>query len=162
MLPLALVACTGQVRTVILPPGPLPAGSTHEGGVAYQPQYVKQTFAYTARVDPQGAVVGSASDATCTPVVQKEDVSLLPDLGRPMLIRNASGALSAAKFSVTLNSGMVASVNAEPTQKPSDLISASSVLLKEAAAVKTIDGAGARPACNASPRLVAFERIDLK
>ena len=154
--------CAGQIRTVVLPASGLAPGTSFNGVVIYQPQYVKQTFAFTTILNAQGVVIGTAADKDCVPTIQREDVVLLPDLSRPMLVQNASNPLSTARFSVTLNNGMLASVNAEPMQKPSDLLAAASTLVKEIVGITRADIKEARPACNASPRLIAFERIELK
>ncbi len=159
---LMLAGCAGQVRTVVLPATALAAGTSFTGVVFYQPQFVKQTFAFTTINNAQGAVAGTAAGGDCVQTIEKEIVGLLPDLGRPMLIQNASGGLSAARFSVTLTNGMLDAVNAEPAQKPSDLVSATSSLAREIAGIARLALEEGRPACNASPRLVAFERIELK
>ncbi len=163
--------CAGQVKTTMLPASAMNPGSTFNGIVFYPPQYVKQTFAFTFLTDEQGTLVGTSPE-DCVPTVQKEEIAVLPDLGRPMLLQNASGWLSSAKFSASLKDGMLASVNAEPTQTMSDLITATSSLAEGVAgvvrALKTVappvkGGAPKpKPACNANPTLVAFERIALK
>jgi hypothetical protein len=150
--------CSGNVQTIAMAPDALKEGTSLQGVVFYQPAYIKLTYAFTARLDKDGKVVGSADEKTCVPLLQKEDVAVMPDLGHPMLIRNASGALSAAKFAVTLNNGMLASVNAEPTQKLSDVLTAAAGILKELPALLPLAGGDA---CNASPRLVRFERVTL-
>jgi hypothetical protein len=158
---LLVAGCAGQVKTVVLPTNGLAPGSTFSGVVFYPPQYVKQTFAFTTLLNSQGVGAGTASN-DCVPAIQREVIALQPDLGRPMLLQNGSHSLSAARFSVTLDNGMLASVNAEPTQRPSDLLSATSTLVKEIGGILLVDPKAAKPACNASPRLIAFERVELK
>jgi hypothetical protein len=153
--------CGGHVRTVVLPAPALAPGASFTGVVFYPPQFVKLTYAYTTLVNAQGGVAGSAGK-DCIQAIQKEEVKVLPDLGRPMLMQNASGFFSAARFSVTLDGGMLASVNAEPAQTPSDLVGAAATLVKEAAEFSRVVLTEPKPACNAGPRLVAFERITLQ
>ena len=154
---LLVAGCAGQVRTVVLPTGKLAPGATFTGVVFYPPQYVKQTFAFTTLLNAPGA-----AENDCVPMIQREVISLQPDLGRPMLLQNGSHSLSAARFSVTLDNGMLASVNAEPIQKSSDLLSAASTLVKEVGGILLAGTKETKPACNASPRLIAFERVELK
>jgi hypothetical protein len=156
-----LTACAGNVQTSALTPEQLTPGSSHEGVVFFLPHLVKLTYAFTARVDDKGNVVGTAADKGCTSVIQKEEVTMLPDLAHPMLIKNASGLFSAAKFNVTLDKGLLAAVNAEPTQKPSDLLTATAALVKEVGvlgAAPTEDF----PVCNASPVLVQAKRTTIQ
>ena len=146
---LSSVACGGQVRMSRLRPGALDGGKEVTGVIVYQPMLVKLTHSFTVRVDKEGQLIGTSADRTCVQTVQKEELSTIADFSHPMRVRNASGPLSAAKFSVTLANGMVASVNAEPTQKFSDVLSAT-------AAIVTAVGTLAVPssaACNSGPVL---------
>jgi hypothetical protein len=156
-----LPGCAGNVRTIALAPGALAAGSSHAGVVYYEAQYLKLTYAYTARIDEKSGVVGTADARTCVPIVQKEEVALMPDLTRPMLIRNDAGFLSAARFAVSLKNGMLESVNVDPAERVSGVLSASGAVLKELPDLLRTPAAGTAP-CNASPRLVAFEKLALK
>jgi hypothetical protein len=154
------VSCAGNVVTTALPPDALKEGRTIDGVVFYPPQYMKLTYAFTARTDEKGKLLGTAEDKKCVPIVQKEEVSIMPDLSHPLALRNSSGAFSAAKFAVTLSNGMLASVNSEPTQKLSDILTASAALLKEVPGlgVATLVPPTSIEACNASPRLVGFAK----
>jgi hypothetical protein len=153
-------ACDGQVETEVLDAKGLSVGAALTGVIFYPPQFVKSTHSFTTRVDDTGKVIGTLDEGTCRAVVQKQEITILPDLGRPMLVRNASGWASAAKFSVSLSNGLLTAVNAEPTQKPSDLISAAAGLAKELG-IKALLAPGAPPACNSGPRITAFERATL-
>jgi hypothetical protein len=152
-------ACAGNVKMSRVPAAALEEDREVEGVIVYQPVLVKLTYTFMTRIDKDGKVTGSASEGTCAPVTQKEEVMTVADLDKPMRIRNASGAFSAAKFSVTLSNGLLTSVNAEPTQKLSDLLSATSSLVKEIGALAAPpDQSGA---CNAGPVLSAISRIRL-
>jgi hypothetical protein len=115
----------------------------------------KLTYSFTLRVD-EGKVVGTATDRTCIQSIQKEDLSIIADLERPLVMRNASGLFSATKFSVTLTNGLLARVNAEPTQKLSDVLSATSTLVKELGVLGAPEDSGR--VCNAGPVLTAITR----
>src|SRR6267378_767963 len=154
-----VVGCAGNVRTELLRPDALVPGRELSGVIVYQPQYVKLTYAFTTRLDDKGKVLGRATDGTCQQLTQREDVVLMADLTKPALIRNSAGWFSAAKFSVTLNNGMLASVNSEPTQKLSDLLTSSAAVIKEAALALGLVAPSVE-ACNANPTLVAFQRIE--
>ena len=142
------------------------------GVIFYPPQYVKLSYQFTARVEDDGKIVGTSAEGTCKQVVQKEEVQVMADLTKPMLISNSSGDMSAAKFLVSLTNGLLASVNAEPTQKPSEVISAVTggatgllgALIPKAAVLRP----GGRPieppttpACNAAPQLTGFTKVEL-
>lgn len=158
-MPLLLAACAGQVRTTSVAPTALEAGRSVKGVVVYQPTLVKLTYSFTTRVDKDGKVVGTTAERTCAQTIQKEELTMIADLQRPVLIANASGFLSAAKFSVTVSNGLLASVNAEPTQKASDLLTATSSLVKEIGVLAVPgDPVGA---CNAGPVLAAIQRVTL-
>lgn len=162
LLPITLVtsmACAGQVGTTRLAPEALERNAEVRGVVYYQPMLVKLTYSFMTRVDKEGKVVGTAVDKSCIQTIQKEELTVIADLTRPMLIRNASGAFSGAKFSVTLANGLLVSVNAEPTQRLSDVLTASSALVKEFGALGiTPDPTGA---CNAGPLLSAAVRYTI-
>ncbi len=144
------LGCAGNVTTKELTPEALKEGVP--GVVYYAPRYVTLVYTFTTRVDANGTVARG-----CTPVIEKEELSLMPDLKRPMLISNSSGAFSAAKFAVTLENGMLTSINAEPTQKLSDILTTLPALLP---GVPRDNALGSGNACNAGPRLtVGPERL---
>jgi hypothetical protein len=157
---LLVTACAGNVETRALTPEQLGPGAKHKGVVFYLPEMVKLTYAFTTRVDEKGNIIGSMTDEKnkCISITQKEEVSMLPDVGRPMLLTNASGALSAGKFSVTLDKGLLTGVNAEPTQKTSDLLTAAAAVVGAFAAAPEAES----PACNASPMLVSIKRTAIE
>lgn len=155
---LSVQACAGQVRVSRLQPDALDRVDGVKGVVFYQPMLVKFTHRFTTLVDDKGKVIGSAP-GTCELTIQKEETSVLPDLSQPMVVRNASGWFSSAKFSVSLTNGLLTAVNAEPTQKASELLTA---LGTAATAFGTLGvPSGTKPACNASPVLSDPVRIRL-
>lgn len=155
------LSCAGNVTTRVLTPASLNSGTPFEGVVFYPPQYIKLTFAYSALLNDKGEVLGTAEKQTCMAVVQKEEVTLMPDLERPMLMSNSSGLFSAAKFNVTLDKGMLTSINAEPTQKLSDVLTALPGVIPGLSGAKSeaaVTKAGPTAACNSSPVLMKLSR----
>lgn len=149
-LAFALIGCAGNVKMTRLAPSALDVvGKSVEGVVVYQPMLVRVTHTYTSRVDSEGRLIGAWQSESCVPVVQKEELVLMANLDRPLLVANASGPFSAAKFSVAVNNGLLTAVNAEPTQKVSDVLSAVSGVVKEVAALGAEGDAG--NLCNAGP-----------
>ena len=157
-----LIGCSGKVRTTSLDPKALATpGWNKDGVVFYPPAYAKLTYEFTVQVDENGKFITDK----CHRLIEKTEMVLLPDLGRPMLIENASGNVSSAKFGVSLNNGMLTSINVEPTEKASDLITAVAPLLSAlvpGAASGTKNRNGTADTCNASPKLVRIERDSLQ
>lgn len=149
-LTLAANACAGNVKTSYLKKDRLQSEQEIKGVITYRPMLAKLTHTLTTHVDKNGKV----PSGSCRPVIQKEELVTVADLDHPMRIRNASGIFSAAKFSVTMSNGLLTGVNAEPTQKFSDILTAASGVLE---AVDGIRAAGVSAgdqdmlACNASP-----------
>jgi hypothetical protein len=102
------------------------------------------------------------SPQACTPAVQKQEITVMADYGTPMLVSNHSGLLSGAKFSVSFNNGLLTSVNAEPIQKPSELVSATMPLMTHPAPLLARPGQPRLlPACNAGPEVSDFRKATL-
>ncbi|MDP1889963.1 MAG: hypothetical protein Q8K55_03645 [Gemmatimonadaceae bacterium] len=170
----SLAACAGNVRMSRLQVDEFDKGKEVRGLIVYQPMLVELTYSYTARVDETGKVLGTSAKQGCLETMLKQEVYLLADLEKPTLIRNASGLFSAAKFNVTLNDGMLTSVNAEPTQKLSDVLTATSSLVSELGVlakradqrreevdlVRILGDTGF--VCNAAPALTSSKRISVK
>ena len=145
------LGCAGNVRTTVLKADSLTTpGATFDGVVYYAPQLYKLTYEFTARVDDSGRLVGG-----CKSVTEKQEVALMPDLTRPMLLSNSSDAFSAAKFGVALDKGMLASINVEPTQKLSDVLTPLIALIPGAAAKSS----SLADACNAAPKLSEVKKL---
>lgn len=156
-----LTACEGNVETRVLPADALTKVSTHPGVIIYQPQFVKLTHSFTTLVNETGQVIGDSRGGKCTPVVQKEEITIMADLSHPMLIRNNTGGPSSAKFSVTLNNGMLVSVNSEPTEKLSEVLKASVPVLGLPAGAHALQLPQGTPACNAGATISKFEKAVL-
>ena len=76
----------------------------------------------------------------------------------PDVLTNASGSFSAGKFSVTLDKGLLTGVNAEPTSKASDLLTAAAAVVGTFAAASEAES----PTCNAGPMLVSIRRTAIE
>jgi len=144
------------------------SGKEMDGVVYFPPSYVRVTWEYRMRVDDKGQILGrhpaGAGQNECTPLVQKEEVQLLPDLSRPLLIVNKPKALSSGSLAVTLEHGMLKSVNSETTTLAGELLQAASQTL--AASIPAAIAADVLPgyagACNSGPVIARFERLELK
>jgi hypothetical protein len=158
----AAVGCDGNVKTTVLNPDSVVKGSVFEGVLVYPPQYVKTTYLFTTLVNAAGEQIGMAPGG-CRETIHKEEITIMPDYGTPMLVSNDAGVASSAKFSATLNNGMLVSVNSEPTEKVSEVLTASKELMTAAAAVMIAPAppGPTRPACNAGPKVSGFSRITL-
>jgi hypothetical protein len=166
LLPLLLLTltinCQGNVKTTALEPGSPKVGTTKDGVIFFMPHLVKLTYSFTTLTDNEGKVLGTAALNRCRPAVQKEEVSILPDFSRPMLLENNSPA-SFAKFGVTLSNGMLTSVNSEPTQTASDLLSSGATLLKAAIPGAAVLAPGSPTAvCNSEPRITGLAEVSIE
>lgn len=99
----------------------------------------------------------SVSDAGgCAPVIQKEELKVLPNYDEPRVIINMPSSLASGKLGVGLTNGMLASVNSESNPEFSELI-------KEVSGAVGTFGIAGTPgpsnACNAAPRITDFTAI---
>lgn len=136
-----------------------------EGVVYYAPSYVKVTHAFTTRVDKDGKVVGTADAGTCLPVVQKEEIQIMPDFSKAYRVSYEAGLFGTDKFGVTLSNGMLTGVNAETSAQTAPFLTAAGGLATGVAAlaVPPVDpapGVGGL-GCNAGARIAAFEPVTL-
>lgn len=60
------LGCAGNVTTTALSPDALKQGNSVRGVVFYPPDYFKLTYAFSARVDKEGKLLGTADDGKCT------------------------------------------------------------------------------------------------
>jgi hypothetical protein len=120
-----------------------------EGVIYYEPHQVVITYKYTTLVDKDKNVIGTSEDGACVEVIQKQELAIEPDFDNPRVIINKPSNFSAAKFSVTLNNGMLVGVNAESMPKSTELMKEVTGFAKEAGIFPLEKGA--RPACNAGP-----------
>jgi hypothetical protein len=135
------------------------AKSPVEGVVYYAPQYVKIRYAFTTQIDKDGKVTGSADSATCRPVIQKEEIQIMPNYQRAYVVRQTTGFLSGNKLAVTLSNGLLTGVNAESASKVPELLTSVASLVKEVGVLAFPSQPGG--ACNAGPRIVGFAPIEL-
>ena len=157
-----LGACAGHLETRPLDPRSGTVGDPPVDGVIYyEPQYMKITYAFSTLVDDKGAVRGSADEKTCLPQVQKEEIQIMPNFQKARVVRQVGTFLNANKLGVTLANGMLTGVNAESTPQAAELLTATATLVEKVGALFAPE-AGAKAACNASPRIVAFEPIEPK
>ncbi len=114
-----VAACSGQIVTQrVADPAMGDPESKIPGVIVYQPAMLAETSVMTAYVK-DGKLVGRATDSppACRQV-PFEKVVVLPDLARPYVISYVPGIFETNKFGVTLNNGMLAAVNAQPTISP--------------------------------------------
>lgn len=160
---LLLSACAGHIETRSFNPRTGQIDSNRPaipGVIVYGPQYMKVTHAFTTRVDKEGNVLGTADQQTCTPVIQKEEVQIMPDFANGFVVRQTGGFLTANKLSVTLTNGMLTTINAESAPQTAEILKAASTVL-ETIGVPFVEAVGEGVgACNAGPRVVAFARIE--
>src|SRR5438128_11653641 len=81
----------------------------------------------------KGAVVGDAEKKTCTPVIQKEEIRIMPDFDHPWVILSEPSMFARGQFSVGLSNGMLASVNSESTPQFTETLNAVAALTTAAA-----------------------------
>jgi hypothetical protein len=151
------MACAGRLET--RPISARAASDTHRkfNGIIYHPgQYVKLTYEYTTRVDEGGKITGHADDHTCTPVVQKEEVQIMPDYNRAYLLSFKPGFLNDGTLNVSLDRGMLANVNVETTSQVASVLTAVSSLasaLGISGAAAMVPARSGSDVCNSEPRL---------
>jgi len=132
------------------------------GVLFYQPQYMKTTYVFTTLVDKKGAVVGEAEKKTCTPVIQREEIQIMPDFEHPWVILSEPSMFASSTFSVGLSNGMLASVNSETTPQFTETLKAVAALPAAAAPFAVfaeVEKGRAPLACNAGPRLASFAPV---
>ena len=119
LVPAMASGCSGRVVTQRLNETQMQNSEAKMSGVVvYQPALLAEVSVMTTYVS-DGKLVGRATDSppACMQV-PSEKVVMLPDLARPYLIAYEPGPFETNKFGVTLNNGMVAAVNAQPTMAP--------------------------------------------
>ena len=126
MLTLSAMGCTSEFRIKAVDSTRLDDYKKDgvNGVLFYQPQYMKTTYVFTTLVDKKGAVVGEAEKKTCTPVIQKEEIRIMPDFDHPWVILSEASMFARGQFSVGLSNGMLASVNSESTPQFTETLNA--------------------------------------
>lgn len=115
VLGLVLVGCAGEIETRKLSDKDM-ADTEHwiSGIIIYQPALFVEISSKTTLIQ-NGRLKGSSADnpPACVPV-QSEKTVALPDLKDPYQIRYAPGLFDSNTFGVTLQTGVLASVNGDP------------------------------------------------
>lgn len=142
-------------------------GNGIEGVIYYEPQLVKVTYKYTARIDDKGNIVGTkdgVGDTKCVPITQKEELVVLPNYDEQRVIINRPGWFSTGKLSVNLQNGMLSSVNSESASQAMELIKQVAPLTAAIGALSILPGeagAGAMKPCNACPEIVNYKKVEI-
>lgn len=151
-----LVGCAHRFETRTFDPSRWEVGDKAVRGIIYyEPQLVKNTYRFTLRTNETGEVVGSAKDDTCVPVVQKQELVVLPDYSHPRALIYKPSWFAAGKFGVTLKDGMLAGINVESTSQVPQFLEA---------VPKAIEPFGmvTPTLCNAAPELASTERVRIQ
>ncbi len=133
------------------------------GILFFQPIPVLVTYATNQLIagSPK-VVVGSAPDA-CTPVTT-EKLEEIPDYTTPYRIYYEPGLLESGKFSVTLEQGVVKTVNSAyvpGTQELIDLTSAAAELAAAVGPLAVVPSPGAPlPPCNSGSTIVGIRPVE--
>ena len=141
-----------------------------EGVIYYEPQLVKVTYHFTVLQDSDGKVLAEANAAApsskCEKMVQKEEIQIVPNFAKPLVLINKPGPFSSGTFAVNLSNGMLTSVNSESKPIGTDVLTALGALASGVGALKaaptdaklgakdTIKPTALR-ACNSAPVLTA-------
>jgi hypothetical protein len=152
---LAFSGCASHIETVRIDPKTLKvAGPGIEGVIYYEPMLVKLRYEFTQLVDKDKGLIGSSDEGTCRRVVQKEEVVTLPDYQNAKAILHQPSWFSTAEFGVTLNGGMLVSVNSKSTPQTAPILEQ-----LVAATTAGILVAPSIPGCNAGPVIASKERL---
>lgn len=135
-----------------------PKGNAVNGVIYYEPQLVRITYMFTTLVDEKGKILGTAADGTCERTIQKEEISVQPNYGEPRILINKPSLFASGKLEVTLNNGMLTSVNSESTPLLPEI-------LGQIAKLKEVGLLAARvkvaAACNAAPVISSIQRQEV-
>lgn len=147
--------CASRIETVKVDPETLQVkGEGIEGVLFYEPKLVRIRYEFTQLVDKEKGVIGTSLSGTCTQVIQKEEVTTLPDYDNPKAVLHKPSWFSSAEFGVSLNKGMLVSVTAKSTPQTGPILE-QIVKAKEASLL----GAPAVGACNAGPVITEMESV---
>ena len=156
-----LAGCSATIESQRVTPNDWsPKGNKLKGIVYYQPSLVKVTYEFTTLVDDKGKLLGTATEKTCGPVVQKEELQVWPDFADPVVLLNTPASLANSKFAATLNNGMLQSVNSETASTVGELLGAVAGVVGAVAPAGLVRAAD--NACNAGARISCMERVQPK
>ena len=147
--------CASHIETVKVDPKTLQVkGEGIEGVLFYEPKLVKVRYEFTQLVDKDKGVTGTSLSGTCAQVIQKEEITTLPDYHNPKAVLHKPSWFSSAEFGVTLNNGMLVSVTAKSTPQTAPILE-QVVKAKEAGLL----GVPVVGACNAGPVITKIEPV---
>jgi len=156
---LLTLGCSSSFETV------QPDGQKFEGIYYYQPQLVKVTFEFSQLTDKDGRLVPPKDPGkpACQPIIQKEEITTLPDYSKPYKLLNKTSAFSSGKLAVTLTNGMITAINSESTpQLPQLLGTVAQLAVKALDLPRTTPGTEGLQPCNAAPRIVGITKVEIK
>lgn len=146
---LLVSGCSSTFET--RPYNPLTDAGAIEGVRYYEPKLVVLTYSYTALTNKDGLLIGTADSDACKPVIQKQELTVLPDFSQPRVIINKPSALSSGKLGVTLDKGLLAGVNSESAPVTGTAITALGTVAVATVGLLKAAPEGGVPACNAAP-----------
>lgn len=141
-----VTGCASQIETVRVDPETLQAiGKGIEGVMYYEPKLVKVHYEFTQLVDEKTGVIVR----NCERVGQKDEIVTLPDYQNPRAILHKPSQFTSSEFGVTLNNGMLTSVNLKSTPQTAPILEQ---IVKATEAPKATGvGKPSTAACNAGP-----------
>ena len=157
---LFLFACTGGFQTSKLDQNTWQVKQTINGIIYYEPHMVKVTYEYTTLVDANGKLIGTASEGKCRQSVQKEELSIQPDFSNPRILTYKAPMLSSGQFGVTLNNGMITSINIQTTSVVQTGLEAIASVASSGVVPKVYRSE--LPACNAEPVITSIVNFSNK
>lgn len=165
-----LGACSSNIAVGEFSGYETPPGKTLPGITFYEPALFVVEYSYTQYVDPQTKEIGTLP---CQPILQKTELRVLPDFEQKRIILNRPSIFSSTEFSVTLKDGMLVSVGSKASAGGTDFLSKlvgkdaliggpilHSIDLPDDGAPGMPGAADAIKACNASPGVSGFERLE--
>lgn len=156
----ALSACATRFESVRLEPATLePKGGKVAGVIVYEPRLVCLTWHFTARKEGEEI---KEYQPSCEPIVQKQEIQLMPDLRKPLAIVHKPSMFASGSLSVTIANGMLASLNAENTPLTAEILEQLVAAAQAAPSIAGLVPTGARKACNAAPQLTTIEDATAK
>jgi hypothetical protein len=157
---LLLTGCINTFET--RPFNPATDSGAIEGVRYYESKPFKLTYTFTALTNKDGVLIGTSASHSCTPIVQKEEITALPDYSQARVIINKPSVFSSGKFGVTLDKGVLTGVNVENSPPTAALITAVGTVAA-AAVVALAPTPPAGPVCNSAPvitSIVPCQRIE--
>ena len=133
-----------------------------EGIIYYEPRLVKLTYSFSVLTDKDGAVRRSASGENCLPLIQREEITTLPNYAKPRVLINKPSNFSTGKLGVTLDKGLLTGVNTENSPPAAAAITAVGTVAAAVLPVWSADMGreNGGTACNAAPILTRITPID--